>query len=149
MDKVSVIIPTYNRFKSLLNAVNSVINQTYQNIEIIIVNDCSTEKEYYEYNFGNNINIIHLTQNSKEKFGIGSAGYTRNEGIKQSSGQYIAFLDDDDSWFPEKLDLQINAMKQTGCKMSCTDGLIGHDIIYNNQNNINYRKYNAEFFTMK
>ena len=65
MDKVSVIIPTYNRFTSLLNAVNSVINQTYQNIEIIIVNDCSTEKEYYEYNFDNNVNIIHLTQNSK------------------------------------------------------------------------------------
>jgi len=146
MNKVSVIIPTYNRFKSVLNAIDSVRHQTYKNIEIIVINDCSSEKEYYEYNFGDNIKIIHLTTNSKEIFGIGCAGYVRNVGIKQSTGQYIAFLDDDDSWFPLKIELQLYAMKQTGCKMSCTDGLIGHDIIYNSQNTKNYRQYNADYF---
>ena len=51
MDIVSVIIPTFNRFKYLLNTIKSVKEQTYNNIEIIVVNDCSTEKEYYEYNW--------------------------------------------------------------------------------------------------
>ena len=51
MDCVSVIIPTFNRFKFLLNAVQSIKLQTYNNIEIIVVNDCSSEKEYYEYNW--------------------------------------------------------------------------------------------------
>ena len=48
---VSVIIPSFNRFEYLLNAVESVYNQNYQNIEIIIINDCSTDKRYYSYSF--------------------------------------------------------------------------------------------------
>ena len=51
MEKVSVIIPTFNRFKYLLNTIKSVREQTYKNLEIIVVNDCSTQKEYYEYNW--------------------------------------------------------------------------------------------------
>ena len=50
MDLVSVIIPTYNRFEFLHNTIKSIIEQTYKNIEIIVVNDCSSKKEYYEYN---------------------------------------------------------------------------------------------------
>ena len=70
MDIVSVIIPTFNRFNYLLNTIKSVKEQTYNNIEIIVVNDCSNEKEYYEYNWKeNNINIIHLETNSKNLFG--------------------------------------------------------------------------------
>jgi len=79
MEKVSVIIPTFNRFKFVLNAINSIKSQTYTNIEIIVVNDCSTEKEYYEYNW--DINIIHLDKNTKEIFGYASPGYVRNKGI--------------------------------------------------------------------
>ena len=61
MDKVSVVIATYNRLHLLLNTIRSVKEQTYTNIEIIVVNDCSTEKEYYEYDWkANNIIIIHL-----------------------------------------------------------------------------------------
>ena len=142
MDKISVIIATYNRFKYLLNAIQSVNNQTYKNIEIIVVNDGSTQKEYYNYNFGN-VKIIHLKTNSKQIFGFACAGYMRSLGVKQSTGKYIAFLDDDDIWFPKKLKLQINNMKATGCSMSCTDGLIGKGIY--NSNKI-YKKYNAEHF---
>lgn len=142
MDKISVIIPTYNRFNYVLNTIKSIQNQTYQNIEIIIVNDCSTEKEYYTHNW-ENIIIIHLTENSKKKFGYACAGYVRNKGIEISTGKYIAFCDDDDIWFPNKLELQINAMQQSKCKMSCTDGLIGKgQYIPNNP----YPKYNDEFF---
>jgi len=145
MDKVSVIIPTYNRFKYLLNAIESVKNQIYSNIEIIVINDCSTQKEYYEYDynkaFGDNFAIIHLKENSKNKFGFACAGYVRNCGIEKATGKYIAFLDDDDIWFPNKLELQIKAMERSGCKMSCTDGLIGNGI-YDKNNK--YQKYNSE-----
>ena len=62
MDKVSVVIPTYNRFKYLLNAIISILTQTYKNIEIIVVNDGSTEDEYYKYDFkkifGDNFYIL-------------------------------------------------------------------------------------------
>lgn len=144
MDRVSVIIPTFNRFKYLLNTIQSVKSQTYNNIEIIVVNDCSTEKEYYNYNWTDNgVNIIHLEQNSKQMFGFACAGYVRNKGIEHSSGKFIAFCDDDDVWFPLKIELQLNAMKKTGCKMSSTDGLFGHGP-YNI--NISYNKYNAEHY---
>ena len=139
-DKVSVVIPSYNRFYYLLNAINSIKNQTYKNIEIIVINDCSTQKEYYTH-IWDDIKIIHLTKNSREIFGYVSMGYVRNQGIYISTGKYIAFCDDDDMWFPNKLELQINAMKSTGCKMSSTDGLIGRGV-YNPY--VKYSKYNAE-----
>ena len=144
MEKVSVIIPTFNRFKYVLNTINSVKNQTYSNIEIIVVNDCSSEKDYYTHNWDNEgVIFLNLKQNSKKKFGYGSAANTRNKGIEISTGSYIAFCDDDDIWFPNKLELQVNAMKDTGCKMCCTEGLIGNGIY--NQSNY-YKKYNTEHY---
>ena len=144
MDKVSVIIPTYNRFKYLLNTLKSVKEQTYSNIEIIVVNDRSSQKEYYEYDWQkNNIKIIHLEKNSKDIFGYVCHGIVRNRGIELASGKYIAFCDDDDIWFPSKIKLQLNAMKKTGCKMSSTDGIIGKGVY--DKNKI-YKKYNGEHY---
>lgn len=144
MDKVSIVIPTFNRFKYLLNLLKSVKEQTYTNIEIIVVNDCSSEKEYYDYNWNeNNIIILHLEKNSKTIFGYACAGFVRNKGIEISSGKYIAFCDDDDIWFPNKIELQIKAIKETGCKMSSTDGLIGNGM-YDSAKL--YKKYNDEEF---
>ena len=57
---VSVVIPTYNRFEYLLDAIKSVQNQTYSNVEIIVVNDCSTQEQYYSFNFGSSVKIYHL-----------------------------------------------------------------------------------------
>lgn len=143
MDKVSVIIPTYNRFKYLLNTIESVKKQTYTNLEIIVINDKSTQKEYYEYDWNsNNIKIIHLEKNSKDIFGYACAGFNRNKGIELSSGKYIAFCDDDDIWFPNKIEFQLKAMQETGCKMSSTDGLIGNGIFNLTKS---YKKYNAEY----
>lgn len=144
MDKVSVVIPTYNRFKYLLNTIKSVKEQTYSNIEIIVVNDRSTQNEYYSYDWEkDDIKIIHLEKNSKDIFGYACAGYVRNNGIEFASGKYIAFCDDDDIWFPNKIELQINSIKETGCKMSSTDGLAGNGIFDSKKS---YEKYNAEHF---
>ena len=142
LEMVSVVIPTYNRFKYLLNSINSVKSQTYKNIEIIVVNDKSIQKEYYEYDFKSiNVKIIHLEKNTKEIFGYPCAGYVRNMGIKESRGKYIAFLDDDDIWFSEKIEKQIKIMKETGCKMSSTEGIIGRGEYNQSQP---YEKYNSE-----
>jgi glycosyltransferase involved in cell wall biosynthesis len=142
MEKVSAIIPSYNRFKFLLNTIKSVKEQTYSNIEIIVVNDKSTQKEYYEYDWeSNNIKIIHLKRNSKDVFGYACAGYVRNKGIEQSSGKYIAFCDDDDIWFPNKIETQLKSMRETGCKMSSTEGLLGKGIFSASKS---YKKYNSE-----
>ena len=117
MKKVSVIIPTYNRFKYLLNTIKSIKEQTYKNFEIIVINDCSTQKEYYEYNWEkNDVIIINLEENSKKKFGFACIGYVRNQGIEIATGHYIAFCDDDDIWFPNKLELQIDRIIKTNCK---------------------------------
>ena len=95
-DKVSVVIATYNRFSYLMNAIQSVKNQTYKNVEIIVINDCSVQKEYYEYDFSaNGIKIIHLEKNSKEIHGFACpGGYQRNFGIGIATGKYIAFCDE-------------------------------------------------------
>ena len=142
MNKVSVIIPSYNRFEELLNAITSIKKQTYKNIEIIVVNDKSSQKEYYNYDWAKeNIKIIHLNKNTRSIFGYPCAGYVRNLGIKIADGKYIAFCDDDDIWFPKKIEIQLEAMKKTGCKMSSTDGLIGIGK-YNSKKS--YQKFNAE-----
>lgn len=89
------------------------------------------------------VKIIHLEKNSKSIFGYAHIGFVRNQGIKQSTGKYIGFCDDDDIWFPTKIELQLNVIKESGCKMSSTDGLIGNGIYNTNKK---YKKYNAEFF---
>ena len=131
MEKVSVIIPTYNRFNDLLHAIDSVKNQTYKNIEIIVINDCSTQEEYYTFDFktlGENVYVIHLPKNSRQIFGkVAGGGNARSIGMMIASGEYIAFLDDDDYWLPTKTEKQIKAMKETGCEMSCTGVYSGKD----------------------
>ncbi len=150
MDKVSVIIPTYNRFKYLLNAIRSVKAQTYKNIEIIIVNDCSTQKEYYTFDFkeefGDNLFIIHLPKNSKEIYGFPSpGGHQRNIGMMLANGIYVAFLDDDDSFLPTKIEKQIKAMKTHNCSISCTEAYGGRGP-YNSESSYRTYHYNGIFW---
>mgnify|MGYP000195884133 CR=1 FL=1 len=99
-DLVSVVIPFYNEENYFDDCINSVLNQTYQNIEIIIVDDGS-DKKFYEklrllnQKYPNKINLFH-----KQNGGVGSA---RNLGIQKATGKYISFLDADDYWLPNKI----------------------------------------------
>ena len=119
-DLVSVIIPSYNRFEYLLQAVESVLNQTYDNIEIIIVNDESEDPRYKTHTFPKNCKVIHVNREKIE----GGPGSIRNYGTKEATGKYIAFLDDDDIWLEEKLDRQLQEMSVNNIGMSSTEAFL-------------------------
>ena len=99
---VSVIIPTCNRKKFLRKALDSVLNQTYDNFEIIVIDDCScddTKGMVLSYKDRR----IKYFQNTSKLY----AAESRNIGIERSNGDFIAFLDDDDEWLPDKLTMQM------------------------------------------
>lgn len=110
---VSVVIPTYKRSDKLMRAINSVFNQTYQNIELILVNDNYPGDEYSKIIeekvafLSNNPRFRLINQNEHI-----NGAHARNLGIKASSGEYVAFLDDDDWWKPDKIEEQIKAFKK-------------------------------------
>jgi len=103
MPKVSVIIPTYNRAYLLNRAINSVLKQSFQDFEIIIVDDASTDVTDNLINTLNDRSIVYIKH--KKRRGASAA---RNTGIEIAHGEYIAFLDSDDEWLPEKLEKQLN-----------------------------------------
>ena len=98
--KVSIIIPSYNRFKYLQNALDSIYAQDYTNYEIIVVNDGSTQEEYRSYKFPEQVNIVHINKEDTPDWG-GSRQALRNIGSANSTGDYLAFLDDDDIWIEQ------------------------------------------------
>jgi glycosyltransferase involved in cell wall biosynthesis len=107
MPKVSIIIPTYNRADLLPRAVQSVINQTYKDWELLIVDDGSADntKEVVEKFAKKDPRIKYFYEENKGQ------GAARNLGIKNAQGEYIAFLDSDDEWLSEKLEKQINFLE--------------------------------------
>lgn len=106
--KVSVVIGAYNCGRFIQDTVNSVINQTFKDWELIIVDDGSTDDTYEKVKDINDerIRIIRLGKNS------GRPAVPRNRGIKASTGEFIAFLDHDDIWLPEKLCKQVELMEK-------------------------------------
>lgn len=100
---VSVVIPTYNRISYLPNAIDSAISQKYKNKEIIIIDDGSTDgtAQYVRSNYPE-IRLLVLKKNN-------GASFARNKGIDISNGEFIAFLDSDDIWSVDYLNLQIAA----------------------------------------
>ena len=101
---VSIVIPTFNRSDTISRAIKSVLNQTYQEIEVIVVDDGSTDRTAEKLQeFAGRINVIY--QRNK---GPSSA---RNVGVNASSGEIVSFLDSDDVWLPGKLAGQIELMQ--------------------------------------
>lgn len=103
--EVSVIVTTYNRKSELTETVNSILAQTFEDFELIIIDN------YSNYNFNaliNSFNDIRIKSFQNKNHGI--IAVNRNYGIKKATGKYIAFCDDDDIWFPEKLEKQIKCL---------------------------------------
>ena len=130
---VSVVIPTYNRSRTICASVNSVLNQTYKNIELIVVDDCSTD---------DTIGILEKINDKRLKFirhpknkGQNAA---RNTGIKASIGEYIAHHDSDDIWHLNKLEVQIKKLKDVNTDVLCCQTAVNdedtHKYLYNHPN---------------
>lgn len=115
-DLVSIIMPSYNTAKFIGDSIESVLNQTYTNWELIIVDDCSTDDTDKIVNNFKDSRIKYL----KNKKNLGAA-LTRNKALREAGGIWIAFLDSDDIWLPKKLEHQINFMKRNGYNLSFTD----------------------------
>lgn len=115
-DLVSIIMPCFNSGRFIEESIISVLNQTYLNWELIIIDDCSTDngekiiKKYVDLD--NRIKLIRLKVNS------GHPSVPRNYGIKEARGKFIAFLDSDDTWYPEKLMKQITFMHENNVTFS-------------------------------
>lgn len=112
---VSIVTPTYNCAKFIGETIDSVIKQNYQNWEMIIVDDASkdnTEEIVKNYK-DKRINYIRLEENS-------GAAVARNTAMEKAKGKYIAFLDSDDLWMPDKLEKQIEFMKKNKFNITAT-----------------------------
>ena len=110
---ISIVIPTYNCAPLLRNALDSVLSQTFQDWEAIIVNNCSEDNtvEVVSSYHDSRIRLVNFRNN-------GVIAASRNYGIKLSVGEFIAFLDSDDIWYPEKLKLCLRSL-QSGCDAVC------------------------------
>ena len=112
--KISVIIPTYNRKKYIKRAIDSVIRQSYKPFEIIVIDDGSTDGTYEFIKKSYSSSQISLEKQINN--GVSSA---RNKGVKLANGDWIAFLDSDDEWFENKLELQVREIKKSKTFMIC------------------------------
>lgn len=130
---VSVIIPTYNRGRLILDSINSVLNQTYKNIELIVVDDCSTDDtiSILEQINDKRLKIIRHSENKGQNA-------ARNTGIKASTGEYIAHHDSDDIWHLNKLEIQMNKIQEVKADVLCCQTAVNdedsHKYLYNHPN---------------
>jgi glycosyltransferase involved in cell wall biosynthesis len=116
MSKVSVIIPTWNRVAALEKAVRSALLQTHSDIEVLVCDDGSTD---------NSKELVEAIGDSRVRWIEGPRGgrpaIPRNRGIEESRGEWLAFLDSDDEWLPEKLIKQLACAQQMGAKAICSN----------------------------
>tara|TARA_B100000795_G_C22783906_1_gene433634 strand:- start:753 stop:1499 length:747 start_codon:yes stop_codon:yes gene_type:complete len=133
MNLISIIMPYYKKKDFFLTSINSVLNQTFQNFEIIIIYDDTNESDLghilEKQKLDQRIKIIKNDKNL-------GAGLSRNKGISMSNGDYIAFLDCDDYWHQDKLEKQINFMKKNRISFSFTS----YDVINYKNEIIKYKK---------
>ncbi len=114
-DLVSIIMPSYNTASYIKESINSVFEQTYTNWELIIVDDCSTDNTDEIVASLDDIRI-HYIKNEKNS----GAALSRNKALREAKGRWIAFLDSDDLWMPDKLEKQIQFMENNHYHFSYT-----------------------------
>lgn len=111
---VSVIMPAYNAGRYIAKSIQSVQNQTVSDWELIVLDDCSADTTVQVVTqLAQKDPRIRLYQN-QENLGVARS---RNRGLDLCCGEYVAFLDSDDSWYPEKLEIQLNCFRQTGADL--------------------------------
>lgn len=114
---VSVVIPAFNREKTIIRAIESVLSQSYSNLECIIVDDCSTD---------NTVDLVNMTYANNERVTCyklphnSGACVARNKGVEIAKGEYVAFLDSDDVYKTEKIEKQITALLSSGADFCAT-----------------------------
>lgn len=137
---VSIVMPSYNSEKYIKDSIESVLNQTYPFWELLIVDDCSTDKTV-EIIKSFKDERIKLFQNKNNS----GAALSRNWALREAKGKWIAFLDSDDLWLPTKLEEQLQFMIEKNYQFTFTDYRINangkwENIIHTAPNKINYRK---------
>ena len=116
-DLVSIIMPSYNTGRFITETINSVLNQTYNNWELIIVDDCSTDNtDEVVAPFLDDERIKYFKNETNS-----GAAVSRNKALREAKGKWIAFLDSDDLWMPEKLEKQISFMEENDYHFSYTN----------------------------
>ncbi len=115
---ISVIIPTYERPNETLRAVKSVIAQTYKNFEIIVIDDGSSQESFDKLK--NNLSDLAIQLLRIER--SNQPGIVRNVGAQRAIGKWLAFLDSDDQWYPDKLALQMDIVKSQNVKAIASIG---------------------------
>ena len=117
--KVSVIMPTFNREKLITETIDSILNQTYKNIELIIVDNFSVDETESVVKLFNDNRIKYFKNQNN-----GIIAVNRNFGFSKSTGDFIAFCDSDDLWFPTKLEKQLNEFnKNPNVGLVCSSGI--------------------------
>lgn len=116
-DLVSIIMPSFNTGKYITETIESVLAQSYKNWELIIVDDCSSDNTDEVVRTYLSDDRIYYLKNEKNS----GAAFSRNTALRKAKGKWIAFLDSDDLWMPEKLEKQLSFMKINGYFFSYTD----------------------------
>jgi glycosyltransferase involved in cell wall biosynthesis len=119
MPLISVVIPVYNGEKTIQETIKSVLNQTFQSLELIIVNDGSNDET---------LKVISIIKDPRIKvFSYPNAGLSasRNRGLAHATGEYISFIDADDLWTPDKLEAQLKVLQENPKRLLLIAGLIG------------------------
>lgn len=121
---VSVVIPAYNAERFLPDAVQSVLNQTFSDWELLIIDDCSTDRTAeIAASYAARDDRVILMRNEQNC----GASASRHRGVQAAQGEWIAFLDSDDVWAPEKLELQLAHARQTEAKLVFTASAFMHE----------------------
>ena len=114
---VSIIMAAYNAEKTIELAIESVLNQTYSNFELLVINDCSKDgTAKLVEDFSAKDNRVRLISNEKNS----GVSFTRKHGLEEANGSWIAILDSDDAWAPEKLEKQIELQNRTNADLLFT-----------------------------
>jgi glycosyltransferase involved in cell wall biosynthesis len=132
--RISAVVPTYNREKTITRCLDSILSQTYPVYEVIVVDDGSQDKtlEIISSKYADRVRIVRTKHRGAQA--------ARNAGIIAATGEYIAFLDSDDEWVPNKIELQIGELDKNRDAIVCGDGYVQTDIknkipkVYQNSN---------------